>query len=79
MAAKYTYKQGQYLAFIHMYTRLHKQPPAETEMQQYFRVTPPSVHQMILTLEARGLISRVPWTARSIQVLVPKEELPELD
>jgi hypothetical protein len=34
---------------------------------------------MILTLEARGLISRVPWTARSIQVLVPKEELPELD
>jgi hypothetical protein len=34
---------------------------------------------MILTLEARGVISRVPWTSRSIQVLVPKEELPELD
>jgi repressor LexA len=45
----------------------------------YFQVTPPSVHQMILTLEARGLISRIPWTPRSIQVLAPKEELPELD
>ena len=79
MAAKYTYKQGQYLAFIHMYTKLHKRPPAELDMQMYFRVTPPSVHQMILTLEARGLINRIPWTARSIEVLVPKDDLPELD
>jgi hypothetical protein len=42
----FTPKQGQYLAFIHLYTRLHRQPPAETDMQQYFRVSPPSVHQM---------------------------------
>jgi hypothetical protein len=79
LAAKYTYKQGQYLAFIHMYTKLYKRPPAEMDLQQHFQVTPPSVHQMILTLEARGLISRIPWTPRSIQVLVPREELPELD
>ncbi|HUE24173.1 MAG TPA: hypothetical protein VMQ86_21005 [Bryobacteraceae bacterium] len=79
MAAKYTYKQGQYLAFIAMYTKLHKCPPAELDIQMYFRVTPPSVHQMIVTLEARGLISLIPWTPRTIQVLVPKEELPELD
>lgn len=79
MAAKYTYKQGQYLAFIYSYSKLHKRPPAELDLQMYFGVTPPSVHQMILTLEARGLISRVPWTARSIQVLVPKDELPDLD
>lgn len=79
MAAKYTYKQGQYLAFIHLYSKIHKCAPAELDIQQHFQVTPPSVHQMILTLEARGLISRVPWTARSIQVLVPKEELPDLD
>jgi len=79
VAAKYTYKQGQYLAFIYMYTKLHKRPPAELDLQMHFQVTPPSVHQMIVTLEARGLISRIPWTARSIQVLVPKEELPELD
>ena len=79
MAAKYTYKQGQYLTFIHLYTKLHKRPPAELDIQRYFQTTPPSVHQMILTLGARGLISRIPWTPRSIQALVPKEELPELD
>jgi DNA-binding MarR family transcriptional regulator len=62
-----------------MYSKLYKRPPAETDLQRHFRVTPPSVHQMILTLETRGLISRVPWTPRSIEVLLPKEELPDLD
>ena len=47
----FTAKQGQYLAYIHLYTRLHRRPPAETDMQEYFRVSPPSVHQMVLTLE----------------------------
>ncbi|SIO49187.1 hypothetical protein SAMN05443247_06381 [Bradyrhizobium erythrophlei] len=49
-AKTFTPKQGQYLAFIHHHTRLHRGPPAETDMQQYFRVSPPSVHQMVLTL-----------------------------
>ena len=48
-------------------------------MQQYFRVSPPSVHQMILTLEARGLIKRTPGQARSIHLLIPREELPDLE
>jgi Mn-dependent DtxR family transcriptional regulator len=52
----FTPKQGQYLAFIHLYTRLHRRPPAETDMQEYFRVSPPSVHQMLLSLERAGLI-----------------------
>ena len=50
-AKAFTPTQGQYLAFIHLYTRLHRRPPAETDMQEYFRVSPPSVHQMVLTLE----------------------------
>ena len=50
-AKTFTPKQGQYLAFIHAYTCLHRRPPAEADMQQYFRVSPPSVHQMVLTLE----------------------------
>jgi DNA-binding MarR family transcriptional regulator len=79
LAAKYTYKQGLCRAFIHLYTKLYKRSPAETDLQQRFQVTPPSVHQMILTLEARGLISRIPWTPRSIQVWVPAEGLPELE
>jgi hypothetical protein len=31
----FTDKLGQYLAYIHLYTRLHRRPPAETDMQQY--------------------------------------------
>ncbi len=54
-AKTFTPKQGQYLAFIHLYTRLHRQPPAETDMQQYLRVSPPSVHQMVLTLGTQGI------------------------
>jgi repressor LexA len=55
---KYTHKQGQYLAFIYYYTKVHGVAPAEAEIQRYFEVTPPSVHQMILTLERLGLITR---------------------
>jgi repressor LexA len=77
-AKTFTPKQGQYLAFIHLYTRLHRRPPAETDVQQYFRVSPPSVHQMVLTLERRGFIRRQPRTARSIELLVDPKLLPEL-
>lgn len=54
-------------------------PPAEMDMQFYFKTTPPSVHNMVLRLEARGLIARVPGQARSIRVLLPVGELPELE
>ncbi len=74
----FTRKQGQYLAFIDAYTRLHRRPPAEREMQRHFGVTPPSVHQMILTLERAGFIRRQPGVPRSIEVLVPPEDLPVL-
>jgi repressor LexA len=77
-AKAFTSKQGQYLAFIHLYTRLHRRPPAETDMQQYFRVSPPSVHQMVLTLEWHGFIRRQPRTARSIELLIDPKCLPEL-
>jgi Mn-dependent DtxR family transcriptional regulator len=72
----FTPKQGQYLAFIELYARLHRRPPAETDMQEYFRVSPPSVHQMVLTLERAGLITRRRRAPRSIEV-GPKY-LPEL-
>jgi DNA-binding MarR family transcriptional regulator len=47
-------------------------------MAQFFGVTPPSVHQMVLTLERRGFIARTPGVARSIRLLVPPDELPAL-
>jgi DNA-binding MarR family transcriptional regulator len=75
---RFTIKQGQYLAFLDAYTRVHHRPPAEWEIQRHFGVTPPSVHQMILTLERVGLIRRQPGVPRSIEVLVPPEHLPVL-
>ena len=75
----FTPKQGQYLAFIDAYTRVHLRPPAEAEIQRRFGVTPPSVHQMILALERAGLIRRQPGVPRSIEVLVPPEQLPLLE
>lgn len=78
MPPKYTQTQGRYLAFIHYYSKLHGVPPAEADIQRYFKVSPPTVHQMILTLEKRGLIERVPGQARTLRVLLPPEELPPL-
>jgi Mn-dependent DtxR family transcriptional regulator len=75
----FTRVQGQYLAYIATYTKLHGRPPAEWEVQQYFKVTPPSVHGMILTLERLGLIARTPGVARSVRVLVPRDAVPPLD
>lgn len=78
MKKPYTDKQGQYLAFIYYYTKVNKRAPAEVDMERYFGVTPPSVHQMVLTLEANGLIERTPGVGRSIRLLIPREQLPDL-
>lgn len=76
---RFTPRQGQYLAFIHAYTLVNGRPPAEVDMQRFFRVTPPAVHQMVLALEQAGLISRLPGVARTIAVLVDHTALPELN
>ena len=74
----YTDKQGQYLAFIYYYTKIHGRPPSEADMQCYFRVSPPAVHQMVVTLEKLRFIQRTPAQARSIKLLLPREQLPDL-
>ncbi|MGH6815007.1 MAG: LexA family protein [Hyphomicrobiaceae bacterium] len=75
----FTDKQGQYLAFIHAYMLVIGRPPAEADMQRFFAVTPPTVHQMVLTLERQGFISRQPGVARSIALLVNPQALPKLE
>jgi len=75
---QFTDKQGQYLAFIYTYSLLNRRPPAEADFQRFFRVTPPTVHQMIVELERRGLITRVPGQPRTIQVTLQDDELPRL-
>ncbi len=79
VAPPFTAKQGQYLAFIHYYTKIHRCPPAESDLQYYFRVSPPSIHEMIKTLERNGLIEKEPGRARSIRLLVRPEHLPRLE
>jgi Mn-dependent DtxR family transcriptional regulator len=74
----FTNKQGEYLAFIYTYTRVLGRPPAEADMQRHFRVSPPTVHQIVLALERAGLIRRQPGMARSIEVVVAPELLPLL-
>ena len=70
--------QGQYLAFIHAYSKIHRTSPAEADFQRFFEVSPPSVHRMVLELERKGLIRRQPGRARSIELLVAAESLPIL-
>jgi Mn-dependent DtxR family transcriptional regulator len=74
----YTARQGQYLAFIYYYTKIHRQSPAEADIQRYFQVSPPAVHQMILSLEKLGLIERIPSQGRSLKLLLPRDLLPDL-
>ena len=77
-APGFTETQGQYLAFIHTYVLLNRQAPAEADFQRFFCVTAPSVHSMIKQLERLGFIRRTPRQARSIQLLVPADQLPAL-
>src|SRR3981189_2692245 len=65
---------------LHLHLYAHVPTPARRDRhQRHFQVSPPSVHQMIVTLERNGLIRRQPGVARSIQILVAPEDLPILD
>lgn len=79
MDNQFTKVQGQYLAFMVAYAKLNRRAPAEADFQRYFEVTPPSVHNMIITLERRGFIRRTPGRPRSIVISVPASQIPPLD
>ena len=78
MNSIYTERQGQFPAYIHQYSLVNGRAPAEADMQRFFQVTPPSVHSMVLTLERRGWIRRLPGQARSITLIISPESLPLL-
>lgn len=79
MAPRFTAKQGQFLAFIYNYTKIHGQAPAELDLERYFQVSAPAIHDMIKTLERNGLIEKTPGQARSIRLLVQPKHLPKLE
>jgi DNA-binding MarR family transcriptional regulator len=76
---RYTRKQGQYLTFIYYYTKVNGRAPSEADMQAYFRVTAPSVHAMVLSLAVKGLVERAPGRARSLRLLISRDDLPDLE
>jgi len=78
-SARFTAKQGQYLAYLYLYRKLHRYSPSESEIAQYFGVSPPSAHQMLVKLEENGLITREAGVPRSVRVTVPREEIPPLE
>jgi DNA-binding MarR family transcriptional regulator len=79
VAPSFTTKQGQYLAFIYQYSKIHRQSPAEADLERYFRVSSAAIHGMLKTLERTGLIRRTPGQARSIELLVAQQHLPALE
>jgi hypothetical protein len=72
----FTPTQGRYLAFIHAYIDRHGYPPAEAEIAVAMCVSPPSVNQMVKTLEKKGLLLRQPGQPRSLRILIPEDEIP---
>ncbi len=79
MVRAFTRTQGQYLAYIHYYTKVHRRPPSENEIAGFFEVRGPSAHRMILQLEARGYLSRTPGQPRTLKVLLARESIPDLE
>jgi DNA-binding MarR family transcriptional regulator len=77
--ARFTEKQGHYLAFIYTYSYMFGQPPAEADIRCHFRVSPLLVHQMIVTFERNGFIRRQTGIPRSIEILASPESLPILE
>lgn len=78
-ARTFTARQGQYLAFLYYYTKIHGMPPAEADFRRFFRVTPSVVHEMIKTLHAHGFIEREAGKARSIRLCITRAQLPDLE
>jgi hypothetical protein len=76
-----TRQQGQFLAFIREYMmRNHAGvAPTHADFQRFFNLTPPSVNSMLIRLERRGFIRRVPHQARAIELTVNPDRIPPLD
>ena len=64
------------LAFIDAYTRVKLRPPAEADIQRRSGVTPPSAHYG--SYSGARWPDPAPGVSRSIEVLVPPEQLPVL-
>ena len=76
-----TRQQGQFLAFIREYImRNHAGvAPTHADFQRFFNLTAPSVNSMLIRLDRRGFIRRVPHQARGLELTVNPDWIPPLD
>lgn len=76
-----TRQQGQFLAFIHQYIMRNQAgiAPSHADLQRFFNLTAPSVNSMLVRLEQRGFIRRIPGKARAIEVVCQPDWIPLLD
>ena len=69
--------QGRYLSYIHAFTDGFGYPPSESEIAKAMAVSPPSVNQMMKTLEKKGFIRREAGVPRSIEILISLDGIPK--
>ena len=76
-----TRQQGQFLAFIREYIMRNQAgvAPSHVDFQRFFDLTPPSVNSMLIRLEQRGFIRRIPGKARAIELTINLDWIPPLD
>jgi repressor LexA len=76
-----TRRQGQFLAFIREYMMRNEAgvAPSHADLQRFFNLTPPSVNSMLIRLEQRGFIHRIPGKARAIEITTRPDSIPPLD
>lgn len=76
-----THQQGQFLAYIREYMMRNGAgiAPAHADLQWYFQLTPPSVNSMLIRLEERGFIRRIPHQARAIELTIDPACIPPLE
>jgi DNA-binding MarR family transcriptional regulator len=73
-----TRTQGQLVAYVYWYTKVHRIPPSENEVAEFLGVRGPSAHRMIVRLHGSGFLSRTPGRPRTLKVLLSRDRLPEL-
>ena len=76
-----TRQQGQFLAFIREYMLRNYAgvAPTHAALQRFFNLSAPSVNSMLVRLEQRGFIRRVPGKARGIELVIPPDCIPPLE
>ena len=79
VTVRLTKNQGQLVAYVYWYTKVHRMPPSENEIAEFLGVRGPSAHTTIVRLGSKGVLSRRPGEPRPLRVLLPRDEIPDLE